>query len=118
MKFTKKSKILKPSQLLLLALFCTVSVIVTAYTIQAHSIANRYIYDSGDEVAWRNSPPGSFFPWPKEPTPGMLPVLSKINEIDLFIYRYLIRTWLLVIVALSLWIVTCTYIIKRVHKRM
>jgi len=117
-KFTEESKILKSSQLLLLALLCIVSVVVTAYTIQAHSIANRYIYDSGDEVAWRNSPPGSFFPWPKEPTLGMLPVLSKINEIDLFIYRYLIRTWLLVIVALSLWIAACTYVIKRVRKRM
>jgi len=116
MKFIKRLKILKPYQLLLIALLCIISIIVTAYTIGAHYIATRYVHDGGDEVAWRNSPPGSFFPWPKEP--GMLQMLSEISEIDLFIYRYFIKTWLLVIVTLSLWIATCAYIIKRVRRRM
>ena len=90
MKFAKGSRVFKPSQLLLIARLCIISIIVTAYAIRAHSIATRYVHDGGDEVAWRNSPPGSFFPWPKEP--GMLQMLSEINKIDLFIYRYLIKT--------------------------
>lgn len=90
MKFAKGSRGFKPYQLLLIALLCIISIIVTAYAIRAHSIATRYVHDGGDEVAWRNSPPGSFFPWPKEP--GMLQMLSEINKIDLFIYRYLIKT--------------------------
>lgn len=116
MKFIRGLKILRPSQLLLIALLCVISIIVTAYTIAAYSKATRYIYDSEGEVNWRYTPPGSFFPWPREP--GMLATLSEINEIDLFIYRYLIKTWLIVIVTLSLWIATCTYIIKRVHEKM
>jgi len=61
MKFIKRLKIFKPSQLLLIALLCIISIIVTAYAIRAHSIATRYVHDGGDEVAWVTLHPAPFF---------------------------------------------------------
>ena len=100
---------LRPSRLLLITLLCIFSITITVYTITAYSVA-RYVYENEDKVIWRYSPPGSFFPWPKEV--GMFPVLSKMSEIDLFIYQYFIKTWLLIVVTLSIWIAIGIYIAK------
>jgi hypothetical protein len=86
------------------AFLLLLSVYLTLYTWRAHAVASRHILeDSGGEVvAWRTGPSGSLFPWPREP--GMLEVLSKINEVDFFIYRCLIKTWLLVGLSILLWV--------------
>jgi hypothetical protein len=100
---------LSPSRLLLITLLCIFSITIIVYTITAYSVA-RYVYENEDKVVWRYSPPGSFLPWPKEP--GMLTALSKMNPIDLFIYQYFIKTWLLIVVTLSIWIAMGIYIAK------
>ncbi len=108
--------VLKPFrfyQFLLMALLCAFSITITVYTIKAYSVA-RHVYDGEYGVYWRCYPPGSFFPWPKEPEQeGVFPVLTKMSQIDLFVYQYLIKTRIIIIVALLLWVATCTYIIKR-----
>jgi len=105
MALSKKSV----SMLIILGL---VSACLTLYTVSVYSVA-RYAID-GD---WRYSPSGSFLPWPRGPGPTRLPVLTKMNETDLFIYRYLIKSWVLVGVTIILWVVTSLYVLKvtRLH---
>lgn len=98
MRFNKK--------LVVVAVFTLISIYLTLYTWKAHAVANQHIYEDpgGTVVTWRTGPSGSLFPWPREP--GMLQILSKINEVDLLIYRYLIKSWVLVGLSILLWICT------------
>ena len=83
-----------------------ISVYLTGYTLMAHAVATRHMYEDpdGKVIAWRSGPSGSLFPWPTEP--GMLEVLSKVNEVDLFIYRYFMKTWVLAGLSIFMWIAT------------
>ncbi|MGQ9552269.1 MAG: hypothetical protein ACUVUE_07575 [Candidatus Bathycorpusculaceae bacterium] len=89
-----------------------VSIYLTVYTLVAYAVATRYIYEdpNGEVIAWRTGPSGSLFPWPTEP--GMLEVLSKVNEVDLFIYRYFIKTWALASLSILMWIATGLAIVR------
>jgi len=105
---------LHKKSVLILIVLCIVSAYLTLYTVEAHTVAARHIYENGWDgiTSWRTSPSGSLFPWPKEP--GMLEALSKIDEVDLFIYRYLIKPWVLVGLSILMWIVTGLSMSKRV----
>jgi len=97
---------------LILIVLGIISAYLTLYTTKAHTIAAQHIIEDaqGNAVSWRTTPSGSLFPWPKEP--GMLQALSKIDEVDLFIYRYLIKPWVLVGLSILMWIVTGLSIFK------
>jgi hypothetical protein len=77
------------------------SAYLTAYTFETHNIVARHIIRWNGETWWRTSPSGSLFPWPKEP--GMLEALSKVDDVDLFIYLYLIEPWVLVVLSILMW---------------
>jgi hypothetical protein len=88
-----------------------ISMYLAIYTFEAHTIAARYIStDSHNAVFWINGPSGSLFPWPR--VPGMLEILSGINDVDLFIYTYLIRTWILVGLSALAWALTGLFVYK------
>ena len=88
-----------------------ISMYLAMYTFEAHSIASRYISsDSHGAVFWVNGPSGSLFPWPREP--GMLQVLSRVNDVDLFIYTYLIKTWMLAGLSALAWVITVLFVYK------
>ena len=88
-----------------------ISIYIAVYTFEAHTIASRYISsDSHGVVFWINGPSGSLFPWPREP--GMLEVLSKISDVDLFIYTYLIKTWILVGLSALAWVITVLFVYR------
>jgi len=81
------------------------STYLTLYTWRAHAIAQRIMEDSnGNAIAWRTGPSGSLFPWPT--APGMGFILSKVNEVDAFIYKYLIKPLVLVGSSVLMWVVT------------
>jgi len=85
--------------------FVFLSTYLTVYTAQAHTIAVRHIYEGLDgKASWRTTPAGSLFPLPREP--GMLQALSSMNEVDSFIYRYLIKPWTLIRLLVLLWATT------------
>ncbi len=42
----------------------------------------------------------------------MLEILSGINDVDLFIYTYLIRTWILVGLSAFAWALTALFVYK------
>ena len=104
-KFSKKAV-----TVVVLSIF--IATYLAGYTIMAHTTAARHIYEDPDGkiVAWRSGPSGSLFPWPREP--GMLEVLTKLNDVDLFIYRYFIKTWVLVGLSILMWAVTGLAIFK------
>jgi hypothetical protein len=89
----------------------SISMYLSIYTFEAHSIASRYISsDSHGAVFWINGPSGSLFPWPKGP--GMAEALSRINDVDLFIYTYLIKTWILAGLSALAWVITVLLVYK------
>lgn len=90
-----------------------ISFYITLYTFEAHAIAGNYIIDWNGEKWWRSAPSGSLFPWPREP--GMLMILSKVNELDFFIYVYLIKSYTLVVLTALMWILLGMCLLKVVN---
>ncbi len=88
---------------LIVVVLALISTYLTVYTFEAHTIAARHIYeDSESRISyWRSGPSGSLFPWPTRP--GQLEVLTRINEVDLSIYTYLIKTWALIGLSILMW---------------
>jgi hypothetical protein len=85
-----------------------ISIYLTVYTLKAHTLAASHIYETSEDVYWTSGPPGSLFPWPKEP--GVLEYLSKVEGVDLIVYLYLIKTWLLVGLSGLSWLFTGLYV--------
>jgi len=98
--------------LFVVILLVVFSTYLSLYTVALHIVAARHIYEDPDSkvVSWRTGPSGSLFPWPKEP--GMLEVLTKLNEVDLVIYRYLVKTLALVGFSILLWVAAGVSIFK------
>jgi type IV secretory pathway TrbD component len=42
----------------------------------------------------------------------MAEVLSRINEVDLFIYTYLIKTWVMAGLSALAWVITVLFVYK------
>ncbi len=104
----------KRSVLVAIAL-TAISVYLTLYAWRAHTVAQNIYEDSGGSaVAWKTGPSGSLFPWPREP--GLLQILSNISEVDVFIYNYLIKTWVLVGLSMLMWIVSGLFMYTRFPK--
>ena len=95
---------------------------LTLYTVAAYNVA-RHVYEYEGIVFWRSAPGGSFFPWPREPGAGLalegaggVFMRVKLNEIDSFIYRYLIKSWVLLGLTILLWVGVSLYILKLVRR--
>jgi hypothetical protein len=104
---------LRSTKLVLVAVvLMAFSAYLTLYTLRANTLAASYLYEDPDTgaISWRSGPSGSLFPWPRES--GMFQVLSKVNEVDLFIYRYLIKTWALVELSTLMWVATAISLFK------
>jgi hypothetical protein len=100
-----------------MVILITISSFLSFYTMEAHTIAGRHIVEGGltYHIYWTSSPPGSLFPWPRGP--GPMEALSSVNEVDTFIYRYLIKSWVLVGLSILAWIGTGLFILKFVKRR-
>jgi len=97
---------------IIITLMILVSLCVTVYTVETEKVAANFIYeDSEGNVWWRSMPGGSLFPWPRGS--GALPAISEVVGVDLFIYKYLIKTSALVILSILFWIVSVILLIKR-----
>jgi hypothetical protein len=110
-RFDKKS-------VLIMVVLVAISSYLTTYTLEAYIVATGHLYEDPNSkaLAWRSGPPGSLFPWPREP--GMLDVLSSVNDADAFIYRYLIRPWTLVGLSALLWIIAGLSVARTVRTRV
>jgi hypothetical protein len=99
MRFSRKS-------ILVLVVLLVSSMYITVYSLTAYYVAARHMYEDPDSrvISWNTGPSGSLFPWPKES--GMLEVLSKVSDVDLFIYKYLVKTWVLIGLSILMWVAT------------
>jgi len=103
---------LSKKQALTLVTLCLIAFYLTAYTVAVHSLAARYVYEEADgKTWWRTTPSGSLFPWPMEP--GMLQALSRMSDSDLLIYRYLIKSYVLLGLVVALWAGVGLFALKR-----
>ena len=91
-------------------LLTLLSAYLTIYSYETYVVANSKIIELNGEIWWRTTPSGSLFPWPKES--GILQALSKVNELDLLIYTYLIKSSALVILSAIMWISSLLSIFK------
>lgn len=80
------------------------------YTVSAHHIADKWTFGSN----WRYSGDMTFFPWPRDPQGILLPIITKMNPIDEFIYLYLIKNGVLILVCLGLGLFTVVYCFKAI----
>lgn len=85
------------------------STFLTLYTVAAYGVSS-YVYVGEGTLNWTSSPAGSFLPWPT--APGMLTVLSRMNEIDSFIHTYMIKSWVLAGTVALLWIAVSVWVLK------
>jgi len=76
---------------------------LTMYTIAAYMVA-RWIVEESGKVWWCGTP-GSLFPWPKEPG-YMVDILSSASDLDAFIYKYLVRTNMLILIVAAAYFLT------------
>jgi hypothetical protein len=97
-----------------LFLLFAVSMYSTAYTIAAYLICLRNVVEYSGKVYWNSSPKGSLFPWPRKDCGICIPILIELDKMDLFIYNYLVRTYLLAIVCAALWLLTILVLYKQI----
>ena len=97
-------------------LLLVVSIYLTAYTASAHMVSSNIVEDSG-KAYWSSSPEGSFLPWPRKSGGNEIgiPALIELNEADSFIYNYLIRTYLLSVVCIFLWLLAIIIFYRRAN---
>ncbi|MDH5732850.1 MAG: hypothetical protein OEY88_03575 [Candidatus Bathyarchaeota archaeon] len=84
------------------------------YTLRAHTVARR-ISEEFNYTVWGSRPSGSLFPCPREP--GPVRDRSSVNEVDRFIYRYLIKTWGLAGLSILAWIGTGLFMLKSITRK-
>jgi hypothetical protein len=101
--------------IIIIIILLGISIYLTIYTFSVHALAASHIYETSEGVFWRSGPPGSFFPWPQEP--GMLEYLAKVEGIDLSIYLYLIKTWILTGLTIISWLITGLYVYSKLKKK-
>ncbi|MCW4038134.1 MAG: hypothetical protein NWF13_05300 [Candidatus Bathyarchaeota archaeon] len=90
-----------------------VSTVFTVYTITVHGLADRHLHEDpvSTIISWTSGPSGSLFPWPK--VPGLLEIITQTNEVDSFIYQYLVKTQALIGLSIFLWVIAGIYIFRR-----
>lgn len=76
---------------------------LTGYTISAHWVAANHVMGTGSDLYYPNAGgPTLLFPFPKSEV--HLPVVTELSSVEVFIYQYLIRTYLLAAINVALWL--------------
>lgn len=107
------NSMLGKKKILFVTILILASTFLTLYTVAAYNVSNSLIEYNG-EIWWRRGSSGSLFPWPREL--GMLDILTKVNEADLFIYKYLIKSWILVGLSILIWIINALYLVIQLDR--
>lgn len=100
----------------LLVVLASLSTCLTLYTVAAYNVA-RHVIEMDGTVYWRDSMGGSFFPWPTRPSGVSAPVLMRmIDDVDLAVYIYLIKSWVLVGIMALLWLGMFLYVLRLTNR--
>lgn len=103
----------RTTRTLLLVFLSALATYATAYTILAHSVTVQWACGA----AWccmGSIDNATLFPWPRGPLGVCAEVITKMNPVDGFIYLYLIRTWMLIVTSILLWILVAIYFLRAV----
>ena len=91
-------------------LFTATIVILLGYTVSVY-LYSFTIIEYSDGLWWRSTPQGSLFPIPHGS--GMLMALSRVSDLDSFIYKYILRIPLLIVIDALAIVVIWLKFIKR-----
>jgi len=86
------------ARVLLLALLVVLATYATLYTVAAYDLA-RWGWACRGTLG-----DATFLPFPMGPRGVLMDVIAKMSPVDEFIYLYLIKTGILVVVCVLLWI--------------
>jgi len=106
----------RTGRILLLASLVALTTYATAYTISAHSVASQWACggNTGYWCCMGTIDNATFFPWPRGPLGACAEVITKMDPADEFIYLYLIRTWMLIAICISSWMLVALYFLKAI----
>ena len=99
---------------IMLVMLVVISVYLTAYTVAVYALCSKYVVEQSGKAYWSNGPAGSLFPWPVKNGGIGIPMLFELNSIDLLIYNYLIKTYLLIILCGVFWFFAVALLYKQV----
>jgi hypothetical protein len=98
------------------AFLIVLATLATFYTLAAYRVASMWVCGGG--VAWwccrGTIGNATFFPWPGGPLGACLEVITKMDPVDEFIYLYLVKNWILIVVCVSLWVLAAVYFFKAI----
>ncbi|MDI6905742.1 MAG: hypothetical protein QMD13_09735 [Candidatus Bathyarchaeia archaeon] len=94
-------------------------VLVLAFLVILSAYASLFTVAAYDLARWGWTCRGTlgdatFLPFPRDPQGVLMHVIAQMNPVDEFIYIYLIRTGMLVVICLSLWILVAAYFFKAI----
>jgi hypothetical protein len=112
----EKTKLPITSRILILAFLVVLATYATLYTISAHHVADLWAYGShaGYWCCMGSIDNATFFPWPRGPLGVCAGVTTKMNPVDEFIYLYLVKTGMLILVCFLLWVLAAVYFFKAI----
>mgnify|MGYP007084796442 CR=1 FL=1 len=99
----KKSKLSITARVLLLAFLVVLTTYATLYTIAAYDLA-RWGWTCRGSLG-----DATFFPFPTGPRGVLMDVIAKMSSMDEFIYLYLMKTGILIVVCILLWILVAVH---------
>ena len=96
------------AKVLLLTFLIIMTVYATLYTVAAYDLA-RWGWTCRGSLG-----DATFFPFPTGPRGVLMDVIAKMSPLDEFIYLYLIKTGVLIVVCFSLWFFAAVYFFKTI----
>ena len=110
LKLPARYRVLMLTFLVILASYATI------YTVAAYRVASMWAL-GGCSASWRGK--GSlggptFFPFPTGSQGVVMEIIAKMNPMDGFIYLYLVKNGILIVVCVLLWVLAAVYFFKAI----
>jgi hypothetical protein len=112
-----KLKLSTRYRVLTLALLVVLAALATFYTLAAYRVASMWACGGGSAAFWccmGTIDNATFFPWPRGPLGACAEVITRMDAVDEFIYLYLVKSGMLIVVCVSLWVLAAFYFLKAI----
>jgi hypothetical protein len=89
----------------------------TFYTLAAYRVGRMWVCGGGAAGWWccmGSIDNATFFPWPRDPLGACAEVITRMDPVDEFIYLYLVKNGILIVVCVSLWSLAAVYFFKAI----
>jgi len=109
----RKLKLSTRYRVLMLAFLAILATFATFYTLAAYRVASMWACGAY-WCCMGSIDNATFFPWPRGPLGACAEVITKMNPMDEFIYLYLIKSGILIVVCVLLWVLAVVYFFKAI----